>query len=216
MKNIKKISLIILLTLICVMLINISISYASVAIIPSSTLYNNITASDAYAVCKTMRETTLGINNLDSHLSTNLDWGACSYLATSDYGDRNLSKVTSKVTENGEEKNIEFTSTTGNESGVMNFGRNLTFTSGIMTQQTTTTNDTDNIFRDRNTKYVDLLTASNGIVKDYAMASLQYFGTDVRCSISMRRDLYIFTAGIWANVPAAASNKTFRPVIWNK
>jgi hypothetical protein len=119
------------------MLIINSNSYAAVAI-KGGTVWDNITISDAYAVCYNMRNgttSTLGSNSLEPHLTLNSDWGAVAYLVASVYGQRdgtsNTGTMGPKVTLTKNNSPIEsttFRSTTGNASGVMNFGNNRTFT----------------------------------------------------------------------------------------
>ena len=93
------------------------------------TKWTKITISDAYDECKNLNsnESVLGTDQLDAHLVLNKDWGAVAYLAISDYG---------KVTENSTpsitiEGDNRHTTTTGNITGVIDFGKTYTFTSGI-------------------------------------------------------------------------------------
>ncbi len=112
------------------------------------TMWNNVTISRAYQECYDLREeeaeSTLGKNTLDPHLTLNKDWGAVAYLTISDYG--NGTGATS--------------TTTGNNTGVMEFGKNFEWTSSFITGAVNSsvhpeyrTNLTDN----KGTRYVERL-----------------------------------------------------------
>ena len=101
---------------------------------PGTIIWTNITASDAYNVCQSMKSGTssIGSGALNPHMSTPQDWDAVSVLAISNYGDSNYD---SQGSYGG------YKSTTNNATGVMGFGiynaQNgitpaYTFTSGIM------------------------------------------------------------------------------------
>ncbi len=58
-----------------------TISNAGVEVKSGTTPYTDISVSGSYQVCFDMRYGgTLGSNSLDSHLTTNADWGAAAYL----------------------------------------------------------------------------------------------------------------------------------------
>ena len=86
------------------------------------TLWNNVTITRAYRECYDLRElsaeSTLGNNSLDPHLTLNKDWGAVAYLALSKYGSGNNSD------------------TTGNATGVQDFGKNYEWTSSLISEAT--------------------------------------------------------------------------------
>jgi hypothetical protein len=133
----KKIVFSIMLFCIGMLMIN-SNSYAAVAI-NGGDVWTQITASDAYAACYNMRNgttSTLGSNSLEPHLTLNSDWGAVAYLTVSDYG-----QIDSRSTAYGASgprvdltknnspiESVWCRSTTGNASGVINFGANVTYT----------------------------------------------------------------------------------------
>ncbi len=81
------------------------------------TLWDKVTLNKAYRECYDLRkqeaESTLGNNSLDPHLTLNKDWGAVAYLALSKYG-------------YGNDRN-----TTGNATGVQDFGKNYEWASCI-------------------------------------------------------------------------------------
>ena len=84
---------------------------------PGTTAWTNISVSDAYDRCREMTniESSIGVGELNPHLTTNRDFNAVALLAGSEYG-FGLGNNNSN--------------TTGNESGVMNLSR--TFTASIL------------------------------------------------------------------------------------
>ena len=106
-------------------------SYAGVEIKYGTTPYTNIDISESFDICYNLRDgtSTLGMNNLDPHLATSLDWGAVAYLAQSRYG-ANASTVS--------------INTTGNESGIMNMSGYYTQTATIFESRNVTSNDAIN------------------------------------------------------------------------
>lgn len=96
-------------------------------------IFVNINISDSYKLCQNMKNTGESLygtgTNVQPHLATNSDWGAVSYLSNSIYGTNTQGKNSGiQVTING----INYSSTNGNTSGVMNWGSTRTFTSGII------------------------------------------------------------------------------------
>ena len=80
-----------------------------------ATSWTSISVSDAYDKCQELNDDNSALgktgDNVMAHLSTNADWYAVSLLTYSDYGSKNNSN------------------TTGNNSGVINFGSKVVFTS---------------------------------------------------------------------------------------
>ena len=105
-----------------------TISKAGVESKPGGTVWTNITISDAYTACYNMRDytSTLGNNTLDPHLTLNKDWAAVSYLALSSYGAVTANQPPDSIPQ---VNSTTYTSTTGNPTGVMDFGKKHTFTS---------------------------------------------------------------------------------------
>ena len=152
----------IMVTIIILLILLIpTITKANIEVKPKSTSYTNISVSDAYDECYNLRNpySSLGNNNLDPHLVLNKDWGAVAYLAISAYG-----KVTDatgpKVTVNG----TEYTTTTGNETGVMDFGKTSTYTSSSIAvglQEGSNNNQyRTNLIKNKDTRYVETLPNS--------------------------------------------------------
>ena len=127
----KKLLKVILISIIFMSIIVIK-SYAAVQIVPSNTRITNVTVSTSFQTCRDMdsMNSTLGTTHLDPHLATNKDWGAVSYLAHSVYGvDAQYDTPSSGQGKIGKTVNIQsgettytFLSTTGNATGIMNWG----------------------------------------------------------------------------------------------
>lgn len=76
---------------------------------PLTYAYNNISGGDSYTIVQEISKASnfYGLNNIDSHMMKNSEWGAVAYLTQSSYG-RNGSKLTinSKNLNNLNSKNI--------------------------------------------------------------------------------------------------------------
>ena len=144
-----------------------TISKANMEITGTGTKWTNVTASQAYDLCKGLNATdsVLGTDKLDAHLVLNTDWGAVAYLAISAYG-----KVTNAT---GPSVNSH-TTTTGNITGVMDMGKTYTFTSaGHETGLASASNAAayrQSLINDKATKYVELLPASPNVTNTKGMA----------------------------------------------
>lgn len=90
--------------------------------IPDCNSLTNISISKASLIAKNMKEINniYGLsNNIDSHIITNLEWGAISYLANSIYG------INDEIKSNNQSyKNNLINSTTGNITGVFDMVSN--------------------------------------------------------------------------------------------
>ena len=180
-----------LLTGIIVLLILLipTISKANMEIKPGTTTWANITVSEAYEACRDldMGGSSLGTDGLDPHLALNKDWGAVAYLAVSASGD-----VKTKAGPTVTVGDRQYTTTTGNLTGVMDFGRNYTFVSSAHETglETANTNDKNNyrtkLIKDKSTRYVELLPATATVdgTKGMAITETQgWFGSDTNyCS----------------------------------
>lgn len=225
-----KIKIIGSLLLICLFILCFStVSNAAIEIKPIYTnkktkIHDNITISTAYQYCYDMRgaTSTLGVNSLDPHLGLNADWGATVYLGTSTYGSVR-DKYGVKVTVGDE---MTFYSTTNNITGVMDLGvrynvQNISnFVSCISDERTSSGKEFDNIYKNKDTKYVEIIPNDESIEKTRGMALIEtnnWYGSG-------------WTAGINANYPVmnrssifgrnrdsgnVYPDKTYRPVIWN-
>ncbi len=122
------------------------------------TQWNQVTISRAYQECYDLRakeaESTLGDNNLDPHLTLNKDWGAVAYLAISAYGTNGAN-------------------TTGNITGVMEFGTNYEWTSSLITGGSASNPEyRTNLTNNKDTQYVEQLAgdANSNIANSKGMA----------------------------------------------
>lgn len=196
-----------------------TVSNAAIQIKPTqANVHLNITPSNAYQYCYDMRNasSSLGVNNLDPHLTLNKDWGAAAYLAISAYGTtRNNEGISVGIDSYG------YFSTTGNVTGVMSMGRNETWTASFM-EGATERSAMNVIKNNKDTKYVETIPSN-----DFANKTKGYAFKETESWYYSEND--IFTSGYQTYVrkkllyPKAdhgdqnqASKTTFRPVIWNK
>lgn len=228
-----------LFSLICLLIIFSigQVSLAAIEIIPSKDGTGkdqmvNTTVSNSYMLCQQMKDKggSLYGTTVQPHLATNKDWGAVSYLSNSIYGTNTTGKNTGlQVTID----NVEYYSTTTNITGVMNWGSNpnesgvYTHTAGLLSTVTSPSEYITELYTNKDTKYVDLkgtAYSTTGMAMDETMqfySSLYKLSTSTAFPVSARYGLFgIF----WGNDSdyrrdvskgTAASNITFRPVIWN-
>ena len=223
----KKIIITILLT-VAIFLIG-NKSYAAIQIV-SGGKWVDINVSDAFDMCLDMANegSTLGNQTgLQPHMATSLDWGAAAYLGQSRYGANNSSMSSN---------------TTGNQSGIMNMNYNTT-TATMYKGRTVSTAENSNTVLYRHSlesaiasptlsKYVDLIdvpynnvTAEN--TRGRAMAeTINWYSASwaigggyadhpivIREGSAFGVAFFVYYAGGASG--AAASNVTFRPIIWN-
>jgi len=236
----KKIGIISLLTIISIIVI-IPKSYGALNSKPTtktdgSNVLVNTTVSNSYLLCQqmTMNGESLYGATVKPHLATNKDWGAVSYLSNSIYGTNTAGKNTGvEVTING----VTYYSTTGNASGVMNWGKNkyktlYTQTAGLIDNYTSGNNNVTELYNNRDTEYVDFInprTASLtiGMAMQETSGKLGdsfYTGTDTSYPSVVRQGLFGGNFGTFSNgghggnaggAGAAYNYVTFRPVVWN-
>ena len=231
-----------LVIIIMVMLISISnYNYASIEIVKSkdngkdSITYTSI--SNSYLLCQGMTNQgeSLEGTSVRPHLATNKDWGAVTYLANSMYGTNTTGKNTGvEIMIDG----IKYYSTTGNETGVMNWGSNpnvnrYTQTAGIINKYDESTStakkEVVEIFNNEDTIFVEKIkteaftpqnTLGMAMGETRGMySSWAYAAQDSNYPISIRNGLFGFYVGSYVNYVnlsgAPNSQVTFRPVIWN-
>jgi hypothetical protein len=171
--------------------------------------WTGITASDAYDECEELNESysTLGKASVNAHLTTNADWYAVSLLANSSYG--------SGVASN----------TTGNKSGVMNFGSHWTFTASLL--DTYNANSYVKSLEDNKKGYVETVYSKSyrdsnkiglGLRTGELLVGNEYYDDNKSYPVTTRQGLFVFNLGVGSpGCAAGASNNsiTFRPVIWN-
>ena len=222
-----KIKIIGSLLLICLFILCFStISNAAIEIKAGTTRHASIDISTAYQYCYDMRSatSTLGINSLDPHLSLNADWGATAYLGASTYGGvRNRNGTMIKI---NEANNL---STTNNITGVMNLGSYLggnmsydsnSYVSCIVDKRTGSGKEFDNIYKNKDTKYVEIIPTDENIEKTRGMALIEtnnWYGSGGAAGINeyypimYRKNIF----GRNRTNGSAGSGNIYRPVIWN-
>lgn len=225
-------------------------SYAAIETKPSpaanaNSVMKNISVTNSYLSCQGMTkqgESLYGSTVLP-HLSTNADWGAVSYLSNSIYGTNSAGKNTGvKVTIDG----IDYYSTTGNASGVMNWGVNC-YNSSLWTQTASLitnymTNSSTSTSKEyvtelqaaleKRSRFVEEINTNSGMftvnntlgkgleeVSGYPWDQWHYAGQNENYPIAIRQGLFGFVVGSNGNYPSSGAGSgfaTFRPVIWNK
>lgn len=223
-----KIKIIVSLLLICLFILCFStISNAAIEIKAGTKRHTNINISTAYQYCYDMRSatSTLGINSLDSHLSLNADWGATVYLGASTYGGvRNNLGTIIKINE------ANNYSTTNNITGVMNLGSYLagnsmysssSFVSCISDKITGSKKEIDNIYKNKDSKYVEIIPTDESIEKTRGMALIEinnWYGSGGITGIDENYPI-MYRVNIFGrrriSGTANTSAITYRPVIWN-
>lgn len=192
---------------------------AAMEIKPGTTTHLNITVSDAYQYCYDLRNrtSTLSKNTLDPHLSLNADWGAVACLSLSSYG---YGKAANNLTDSF---------TNGNNSGVLDFGKNATYTSGIRLKCIDGISSDDKsrgkLIQNINTKYVEGLkekyTEEDTIYKELeflnssTVAFSSGFSVPVRVFFLGRRLEITGNNNAGWGGDGVTDKRTFRPVIWN-
>ncbi len=147
--------------IVLLMLLIPTITKANIEVKPGSTAWTNIAITKAYEECYDLGEDagSLGNNKLDPHLVLNGDWGAVAYLAISAYG-----AVTDKTGPSIEINGTSYTTTTGNATGVMNFGKIYTWTAGAHETGLGSAEKADeyrkSLIDNQTSKYVELLPNS--------------------------------------------------------
>ena len=236
----KEIGIISLLTIISIIAI-IPKSYGALNSKPTtktdgSNVLVNTTVSNSYLLCQqmTMNGESLYGTTVKPHLATNKDWGAVSYLSNSIYGTNTAGKNRGvEVTING----VTYYSTTGNASGVMNWGSNpyktkfYTQTAGLISNYSSGGNNVTELYNNRETEYVDFInpgTASLtiGMAMQETSGRLGgqfYTGRQIGWVGVVRTGLFSGGFGVINNGINTAGKTngnaqtdiTFRPVVWN-
>ena len=130
----KKITRILIIAISFIILISIK-SYGAVAITKGTSVFTDRSISDFYDMCKEMKDAGQGLEGttVDPHMATNKEWATVSYFSNSNYGTATVGKNT------GIEVTIDeatYQSTNGNATGVMDWGKTITMTAGILSQYT--------------------------------------------------------------------------------
>lgn len=223
MKNIKKEKLLIATIIIAIITILPTISKAGMQI-NGGTAWVNVTVSQSYQLCQDLKnsDSTLGSNSLDPHLTLNKDWGAVAYLSLSQYG--------TVTTSNGPMITVDGKSrytTTGNATGVLDFGVKRTQTSSLMGGNSTSYTST--LKNNLGTKYVENLPDTPTVenTKGQAFYETKNWNKTISSGypvVSGPVGIRFHVIGFDSHDPEFSydegdgknrSHVTFRPVIWN-
>lgn len=235
----KKIGIISLLTIISIIVI-IPKSYGALnskttTKTDGSNVLVNTSVSNSYLLCQQMKSNgeSLYGTTVSPHLATNKDWGAVSYLSNSIYGTNTVGQNTGLEVEiNG----VTYYSTTGNASGVMNWGKNkykelYTQTAGLMDNYSSGNDNVTELYNNRETEYVDFINpTTSSLTRGMAMqetngkfARFYTNGSDTGYPCSIRDGLFGGDFGGYnygvtygrRSKGDAKNDVTFRPVVWN-
>ena len=202
-----------------------------------NTVLTGKTISEFFDMAKQMTDAGQALEgtSLDPHMATNKEWAAVSYLSNSNYGTAGEGKNTGMtVTING---NSHY-STNDNITGVIDWGKDYSFTAGVLSEADTKI--TDDTIRENGKSLLENIENNSKVDKfdqisnDYMSATGWYGtarytyvfkGTNYSYPYSGRKGLFSFeggnysgnTAGDWYFVDMAkgyASTRfTFRPVL---
>ena len=246
MKLSKKFNIAIVGGIMAIGLLTSKVSASQIEIKPNQIGIRSVTVSQSYVTCRNLDNvnSTLGTTELDPHLVTNKDWGAVAYLANSDYGVGADGHTTARNSGQGlsgkqiEVDGIKYFSTSGNATGIMNWGANpngttYTHTSSLgknlnsMEQISSeeTKNNLKSLVNNIGSRYVERVDTNNtmgmAITETNGWGSPNWFGSDITYTpVSIRSGLFGYWMGYSYNFGAvqrggASTNTTFRPVIWN-
>ena len=165
----------------------------------SSTVYTNKTISEFFDETMAMKNSGEGLegSDVDVHMATSTDWAIVSYFSNSAYGTNGEGDGKGVITSiNGR----DYYSTNGNVTGVMDFGKQDTFTASVISNYTDISDTSEQYANGRrilenvtNNKYVDLLNFDNA--KRAAITSVGYIGKDITIPYPVRAGLFYCGAG---------------------
>ena len=183
------------------------------------------TVNGAFEQCYEMRNPTssLGNNKLDPHLATPRDMGIAIFLGLSSYGTvKNATGDTVTI------NSVNYTTTTGNATGVMDFGKNVTHTASYL-EGSTSSDKRSNLYTSSYSRYVDVISGTNDANNNIGMAYGETSGwySSPRDFVNSSNPVGI-RAGVLGyyyhignaygpNVGDGGSygDVTYRPVLWN-
>lgn len=119
----------ILIFVIAIIALSISNSYAAVEIKDTTSVLTNKTISEFYDMSEEMKNPGQGLEgtSVDVKMANNYEWAAVSYFSNSNYGTGGAGQNTGVQI-----PDTSHYSTNGNITGVMNWGKTLTLTAGII------------------------------------------------------------------------------------
>lgn len=226
--KVSKIIKILMIGIIFIILSNIK-SYGAVAITKGTSVFTNRTISDFYDMCKEMKNAGQGLEgtSVDVHMATNKEWATVSYFSNSNYGTATQGQNTgTSITIDG----TTYYSTNGNATGIMDWGKTQTYTSGVVSNyadvDTTSTlydNGKSIIQNATDNTHVDLMNtvSKSSIAANSWYSSSNRVGGNIEFPYSSRKGLFGILVG-YDNIGhgrsgygIASSDITFRPVILN-
>lgn len=200
--------------------------------------YTNLTISEFFAEAQNMKNVGEGLagagSNVDVHMANNLEWATVAYFANSEYGAGSAALgVTTDKNANGNVSGLKlegtnYFTTNGNVTGIMDFGKTITYTAGIISNYANITDETirkngENLIAQVGSKYVDVFTTNDSETKKYGQTGWycdvwHYRGSDINLPYVIRSGLFGFIGGVThysggRTSGAAWSDVTFRPVI---
>lgn len=219
MRRNRKINIAIISGVIAVGLLTTKVNASQIEIKPNSKGIRYITVSQSYVTCRNLDSlsSTLGTTELDPHLVTNKDWGAVAYLANSDYGVGANGHTTAKDSGQGLSgkeislDGVKYFSTSGNATGVMNWGANPNETTNTQTASLTSnltqlSQITDEVTKENvkilvgniGTRYVESVGSTMGMAMSEisGWGRLSYISTLVNYPIVVRNGLFGFYKGV--------------------
>lgn len=228
----KNIILKVFIITIIIMLISTVKSYAAVAITKDGTVLTGVNISDSFDMCREMTEKGQGIegSNVNSHMATNGEWAAVSYFSNSNYGTDTQGQNTG-ISITMDDK--EYFSTNGNVTGIMNWGKTVTFTSGILSnyseilEDSAAYNNGKSLIRNSNlgVDFLDSITTDKvSIANNGWYNSWNTFYNSLSHPYSVRLGLFGFFIGVGGGYVEGSYGKsdgsaekdvTFRPIIIN-
>lgn len=191
----------------------------SVEIKPNGNKYTNKTVSEFFDESMAMKNTgeCLEGSNVDVHMATNLDWAIVSYFSNSAYGTNGEGKNTgTSITIDGSSGHY---STNGNITGIIDWGRTITYTAGLRNDYKNITDDTiqQNIsslkINASNNRYIDIFPNMNWNVFSKKIAAISWYSASVYTAgenniASWRKGLFEIRGD-----NGRRTDITFRPVI---
>ena len=243
MRRKGKVNIAIIGSIIAIGMLTTKVNASHIEIKPNSKGIRSVTVSQSYVTCRNLDSvsSTLGTTALDPHLVTNKDWGAVAYLANSDYGVGVDGHTSSSQGKSGKEitlNSIKYYSTSGNATGVMNWGANpnettYTQTSSLVSNITSLSSispdeikhNVQALVSNIGTRYIESISQENTL--GMAMKEVDCWGkwnnlgNSKIYPIAVRAGLFGFCIG--GDNPGAGRyseggsriDVTFRPVIWN-
>lgn len=186
-------------------------------------VWNQISVSDSYKACEDLdsRDSTLGTDKLQPHLTTDADWSAMAIMSASQYGGAGTNAPDW---------------TNGNASGVYKIGQYYSQSTGILnTANKNSTNFVSGLFNEdgsvkkyvkqwsttrTDTNFVGFLDSNSGGTFG-AFGGENLWSTSTSFPVSIKHGLFgvvigsNFGGGYSITTGGAYNGVTFRPVIWN-